>query len=144
MFNKERRNYAWIYCLKLRVTIWYNIKKIWRWFAFEKFIQKAQTFWFYGTGVFLWIFRNVYKNNFFTERVWATANSFLSLQIILSFIYLGLNFAKCSLKLNFLSSCIHKCFWEFIWATGMLLKVKGGWDATDFLLYDFMILKYLD
>ena len=50
-----------------------------------------------------------------------------------SFIYIWFNFLSCSSKFSFLSSCIPKCFWEFVRATGMLLKVKGGWDDTDLL-----------
>ena len=50
-----------------------------------------------------------------------------------SFIYIWFNFLSCSSKFSFLSSCIPKCFWEFVWATGMLLKVKGGWGDTNLL-----------
>ena len=38
---------------------------------------------------------------------------------------------RCSSKFNFLWRCIPKCFWEFVWGTGMLLQVEGGWDAID-------------
>ena len=40
---------------------------------------------------------------------------------------------RCSSKFSFLPNCIPKCFWEFVLATAMLLKVKGGWDVTDLL-----------
>ena len=38
---------------------------------------------------------------------------------------------RCSSKFN--SSCIPECFWKLVWATGILLKVKGVWDAIDLL-----------
>ena len=38
---------------------------------------------------------------------------------------------RCSSKFSFLSSYIPKSFWEFVLATGTLLKVKGGWDVID-------------
>ena len=40
MFNKERENIAWMSYLKLGITTWRNIEKMWQWFTFENFIQK--------------------------------------------------------------------------------------------------------
>ena len=40
MFNKERENIAWMSYLKLGITTWHNIEKMWQWFTFENFIQK--------------------------------------------------------------------------------------------------------
>ena len=40
MFNKERENIARMSYLKLGITTWRNIEKMWQWFTFENFIQK--------------------------------------------------------------------------------------------------------
>ena len=40
IFNKERENVTWISRLTLRITIWYSIKKVWRWFTFESLYKK--------------------------------------------------------------------------------------------------------
>ena len=60
--------------------------------------------------------------------------TFCSLQLIPIVLFtFDSTLLRCSSKFSFLWSCIPKCFWKLAWATGMLLKVKGRWDAIDIL-----------
>ena len=71
--------------------------------------------------------------------------TFWSLQIIPMVLFtFDSTFLRCSSKFSFLSSCIPKCFGEFVWATGMLLKVKAGWDDTGILLEKIALWAWLE
>ena len=48
-----------------------------------------------------------------------------------SLIYLWLYFVKMIYKIYHFISCTPKGFGKFVWSTGMLLKVRGGWDAIN-------------
>ena len=50
---------------------------------------------------------------------------------------------KCSSKLKLESRITPKCFWDFVWPSVLLLKVRGGWFIFLFFLIKIISWAYL-